>query len=399
MSVRRGLVAALAAVLATALAPSGAFAAAKTHLVLRKLATFKEPAFVTQPPKASPNGRLFVVVRAGRIWIVRNGKVDKQPFLDIRSQVMTTFQRGLFSMAFAPDYATSGHFYIEYVHGPDDTVQLDEFTRSASDPNRADPASQRHVLNVGHAGNFHHGGTVMFGPDGYLYVSTGVDDNGALAQRLDDLHGKILRIDPRASGGQPYTVPPDNPFVGRSDAAPEVWAYGLRNPWRFSFDRLTGDMAIGDVGEHSYEEVDFIPHGTPAGENFGYPIYEGNWHAVSEQPTPDDYVPPVLTYRHDARCAVMGGYVVRDPSLSGLYGRYLFADMCTQPLRTAILQRPKATQVGELPDVRQSGMMSFGQDNAGHLYVMTLDGNLFRIKAVPTRKHFTPRGGRTRSTG
>src|SRR3954469_24551961 len=283
--------------------------AASPRFLVKPIATFTEPTYVTGPPSGR---RLFVVERRGRIRIVRRGKVLRRPFLDMSKTTMTALQRGLFSMAFAPDYARSGRFYVEYVRGPGDTVQLDEFRRSASDPNRAAPSSRRHVLNVGHGGDYHHGGQLQFGPDGYLYMSTGVSEHPEWGQDLGNLHGKILRIDPRAAGDRPYTVPAGNPFAFTAGARPEIWAYGMRNPWRFSFDRRTGDFVLGDVGADTAEEVDFLKRGI-SGANFGFPIFEGRRQMIPGA-VPPHYVAPVIQHLHHPHpyCAVTGGYVVRD---------------------------------------------------------------------------------------
>jgi glucose/arabinose dehydrogenase len=323
-------------------------------------------------------GGLYVVERAGRIRVVRHGKRLRRPFLDIARDVITGGQRGLLSIAFAPDYARSGLFYVFYT-AADDTVRLDEFRRSA-DPNRADPASRRPVLNIGRAGPYHHGGQLQFGPDGLLYVSTGVTDMPPLAQDLGDLHGKLLRIDPRAAGGLPYSIPAGNPFVATAGARPEVWASGLRNPWRFSFDRLTGDLLLGDVGADTAEEVDFLAHDAPAGANFGFDVLEGDqrMHAGA---WPASYVAPVIVRRHEAErtaCAVIGGYVVRDRRLRGLYGRYLYADLCSPSLRSASVGAAGARRDRRVK-LRISTVISFAEDSRGRIYAVSVDSAVYRL--------------------
>jgi glucose/arabinose dehydrogenase len=330
----------LAAVLLAALASAPAAAGA---VRVHNVATFDEPVYV-----AAPRGdkRLFVVERSGVIKIVRRGRKLARPFLDIRNEVLiespdeTMDQRGLLSIAFAPDYRKSGLLFLAYT-GRDDTLHVDEVRRSHADPGRADRATLRPVLNAGHAGRYHHGGQLQYGPDGRLYLSTGVGDTPDLAQDPNDLHGKILRIDPRLPG-----------------ARPEIYASGLRNPWRFSFDRRTHAMAIGDVGDSTAEEVDYLPPGAPPGANFGYPAFEGN---VQSAPAPPGYVAPVLQRLHsDGWCAIVGGYVVRDRSLRSLYGRYLYGDLCTGAAFSTKLPTDSSRR---LPRIRY--IDSFGEDGRG----------------------------------
>jgi glucose/arabinose dehydrogenase len=370
--------AALAA-LTCLLAASPAAAADRYQKV--KVTSFAGTTYVTSPPKGSKG--LFATTQPGEIRVIRHGKALKRPFLDITKQVDSRKQRGLLSMAFAPDYKSSGRFYVFYVTKAD-TVQIDEYRRSPSNPDRAVPGTRRHVLNVGSGGDYHHGGQLQFGPDGYLWISTGVGDFPELSQNLGDLHGKLLRIDPRASGGQPYSVPPDNPFVGASGVRPEIWAYGLRNPWRFSFDRKTGDLVIGDVGEKTAEEIDYLPHGTGAGSNFGFNVFEGNQQMIPG-PAPSHYVPPVVEHLHrpgaNGYCAVMGGYVVRDKRLGSLYGRYLYHDLCQQSQRSVKLDSQGAH--GDRPvKLHFSLVVSFGQDYRGHLYAVGLNGTVYRLEPV-----------------
>jgi glucose/arabinose dehydrogenase len=317
------------------------------------------------------------------VRVVRRGKVLRRPFLDIHGSTLESVsdQRGMFSMAFAPDYSRSGRFYVMYVH-TGDVVAVDEFRRSRKSAWRAAPGSRRRVLTVGHGGIFHHGGQLQFGPDRMLYVSTGVGDHPELAQDLGDLHGKILRIDPRRSGRRAHRIPPGNPFVSTAGARPEVWASGLRNPWRFSFDRRTGDLVLGDVGENSYEEVDFRAAGAPAGANFGYPIFEGR-HRMLAGSVPR-YAPPAIEHRHTAGyCAVMGGYVVRDRGLRGLYGRYLYSDNCKGVLRSAVVGPDGARKMRLVQEF--GGLVSFGEDNRGHIYAINNRGNVFRLAPRPRR--------------
>jgi glucose/arabinose dehydrogenase len=353
-------VAAAAALLSVATSPAGA-ARYPTEIVGK----FKDPTYVATPPAG--RDRLFVVERRGVIRVVRRGKILKRPFLDIHGATMDApeDQRGMFSMAFAPDYARTRRFYVMYVR-TGDVVEVDEFLRSKANASRALAKRRRRVIDVGKGGVFHHGGQLQFGPDGLLYASTGVSDHPAWAQDAHNLHGKILRIDPTAPG-----------------SAPQVFASGLRNPWRFSFDRLNGDMAIGDVGVHSYEEVDYLPAGSAPGANFGFPVFEGR-HRMSFAPTPLHYVPPVIEHSHDdGYCAVMGGYVVRDRALGPLYGRYVYGDACQGSLRSAVL-RPDGA-IGDRRVQKFGGLVSFGEDNRGRIYLVTNYGRVYRLAPKPKR--------------
>ena len=355
---------------------AAALSVASTRNVARLVASFNEPVYLATPNQGR---RLFVVERAGRIRVIRSGKVRRRPFLDISGDVITGAQRGLWSMAFAPDYARSGRFYVMYA-ATDDTVQVDEFQRS-DNPDRAMITSRRPVLNVGLAGPYHHGGQLQFGPDGLLYIGTGVSDNYGLAQDLGDLHGKILRLDPRAAEGEPYTVPADNPFVAGAGARSEIWAFGLRNPWRFSFDRVTGDLAIGDVGEGTAEEIDFVARTDRPGVNFGFSVFEGTQQMLAGA-TPPRYVPPVIEHRHNQSptfCGAIGGYVVRDRRLHGLYGRYVYNDLCSPTLRSALLGPGKARDDRRV-GLRIPSVVSFGEDSRGRLYGIDLAGGVYRLE-------------------
>jgi glucose/arabinose dehydrogenase len=395
MHLRQGLLAALIAAVSLALAATAADAA-KWRYVSRQITKIRDADYITTPPTG--RGRLFVVIRNGVVRIMdRHGKLRARPFLDQRDITLANYQRGLLSIVFAPDYAKSGRLYVHYVL-PNDTVQIDELRRSASDPNRVDPTTRRHLINVGKGSIFHHGGQLAFGPDGMLYISTGVADNPTSGQHHDDLHGKILRIDPRPSGSLPYTVPPDNPHALTADGyRPEIWASGLRNPWRFSFDPVTGDLAIGDVGENTYEEVDFVPFADAAGANFGFDYFEG-FHRLRAGPVPEGYVPPVIEHKHNPFCAVMGGYVVRDRSLHGLYGKYLYGDLCLGDLRVATLRPGRAIRDHAIPHFFVAGPISFGQDAQRHLYAIAVEGEIYRLRAIPAHKSYRP-SRRRRITG
>ena len=368
---------------AAALALAAGLAAAAPGLAapqLVRIATATEPVQVTAAPGDS--SRLYVVEKAGRILVFRDGALQPDPFLTA-SNLFAAGEGGLLSVAFAPDYASSGLLYT-YSSSSDLQIEIAELRRGP-DPERADPASRRVVLGIPHTENTNHwGGQLQFGPDGFLYAGTGDGgggfDPGENAESLGSLLGKLLRIDPRAAS--PYGIPAGNPFDGVAGARPEIWAYGLRNPWRYSFDRETGDLTIGDVGQNDWEEVDFAPRGTGAGAFYGWDAFEGFARVVSE-PLPDaTHTPPVLVRSHaDGDCSIIGGYVVRAPDLASLAGRYLHADLCTGAIRSAAL---RSAPVDDVPTgLELTNPSSFGEDLGRCLYVTSLAGDVFRITESP----------------
>jgi glucose/arabinose dehydrogenase len=343
--------------------------------------TFNQPIFATSPPG---DPRLFVVERPGYIEDLHDGTVTR--FLDIHTQTTTTGERGLLSMAFDPHYATNGLFYVFYTGASDSGLgHVDEFHVS-SDPNVADPSSQRHVLAISRpdlSASNHNGGQLQFGPDGYLYISVGDGGTGgSTAQDLRVPNGKILRIDPHGVGNGGRVVPATNPFAGTPGAVPEIWSLGLRNPFRFSFDALTGDLVIGDVGEGTWEEVDDLPAsaGGGRGANLEWPTCEGFFmQGSTTQPCAfPGGTSPVFAYPHpdpggDAAhgCAIIGGYVYRGTQAPEIAGRYLYADLCTAELRSVQLGVPLAS--GDRPESAPGALgsaRSFGEDSACNLYVM-----------------------------
>lgn len=367
-----------AALLGVALALAlAAPAAAAPSLV--KIGDFSEPVHIASPPK---DPRIFVVEKAGLVKIVGGGV-----FLDVRSMTASAEEeRGLLSIAFPPNYASTGLFYVFLTAEPDGDLRVVEFHRS-SDPNRADPGSARIVLSIPHPRENHNGGQLQFGPDGYLYVATGdgggqndPDENG---QDTDTLLGKILRIVPRTGAAAP-----GNPFGNR------VWAYGLRNPWRFTFDRTTHDLIIGDVGQNESEEVDWarVP-GLGKGANYGWPCFEGaDAHLSCSANNP---VPPAFVRDHsDGFLAIIGGYVVRDPGLPTLRGRYLYGD-AYQPRLYSVLLPDSGDR--EESGLAISALSSFGEDACGRIYAASLDGPVYRIQdgAVSSCVFQTPGGGTT----
>jgi glucose/arabinose dehydrogenase len=357
--------------------------AASRGVRLAKVGDFEAPLYVTAPP--GDNRRIFVVEQAGRIMEVRGGKQLSTPFLDIRSKVTSGGEQGLLSMAFAPDYAQSGLFYVYYTENSG-TESIWEYRRASDDS--ADPNSARLVLRMQDPEPNHNGGLMIFGPDNLMYVGTGDggggnDQHGARgnAQSLSSLLGKILRIDPKRSGGRPYTVPSSNPFVGRAGARGEIYSYGLRNPWRFSFDRSTGDLSIGDVGQDEVEEIDFVRKDRGRGRNFGWRPWEGRRRNFDE-PAPGAIF-PVITHTHQAGfCSITGGYIVRDRGVPGLYGHYVYGDYCNSHLRVATLRAGRKVAshtIAGVPTI--SGVSSFGEDAAGRVYVTSLNGPVYRFAA------------------
>jgi glucose/arabinose dehydrogenase len=348
-------------------------APARAAVTLQTVGSFTDPVYVTSEPNDS--GRLLVVEQRGVSELAENGVVT--PYLDIHDSVATGGERGLLSVALSPDYATSGLLYVYYTRSDPDPalngdLQIDEYRASSG---AVSPASRRPVLTIDHVNEAtnHNGGQLQFGPDGFLYLATGDGAvNPSSAQSLDSLLGKVLRIRPYAAAGAPYTVPANNPFVGVA-GADEIWSYGLRNPWRFSFDRLTGDLVIADVGSSAWEEIDYEPAPNGGrGDNFGWPRCEGMF--VINTSNPCDVAgatPPVYQYPHGGTCAITGGYVVRDESLGDLYGRYLFADLCNGAVSSIRLGLPAATDVrGESLTALQPS--SFGEDSCGRIYLAAL---------------------------
>jgi hypothetical protein len=331
----------------------------------------------------------MVVLRGGTIRVVKNGVTLPQPFLEI-PDVDTTDEAGLLSMAFPPDYLSSGRFYVFTVrddgdpgnppHGP---IEIREYRRSAGNPDVADPATKRLVLAIPHPGGEakHYGGALQFGPDGLMYASVGDGTLGAHSRDTSSLLGKILRLDPRQSGSDPFTVPPGNPFAN------PVYSYGLRNPFRFSFDRSTGDLTIGDVGQNSYEEIDFAPsaQGRGLGADFGWNLCEGPVEFPDAAQPCTDGTAPVHSYPHPAGCAsVTGGVVVRDPGLEELEGKYVYGDFCAGYVKSLQLGLPSATAETTLPvdpPVPAFELVAFGEDACGRVYLVLIDeGKVQRLE-------------------
>jgi glucose/arabinose dehydrogenase len=371
-----------APVTARAQTPAAPFDPAAFAFALEPVADgFERPVDVVDAGDGS--GRLFVVEQEGRIEIIRDGAVVEEAFLDLTELVGCCGERGLLSLIFHPRYAENGLFYVDYTDKNGDT-QIIRYNVSADDPDRAEPASAATILSVAQPAANHNGGRLLFGADGYLYVSLGDGGggNGQNGQKLDTLLGKILRIDvDREENGLPYAIPPDNPFAGVPDARPEIWVYGLRNPWRMAFDRATGDLWIGDVGSSIYEEIDLVPAGSGGGLNFGWNAMEGFDCRDGDDADCADFVPPISGFDRDTGCVVTGGTVYRGAAVPALTGIYLFADYCGAGFwglgRDAAGNWITAGPI--LPDHR---VVSFGEDAAGELYVVDLDGGISRIVAA-----------------
>ncbi len=359
-------------------------ARAAAGLRLTRIGTFSQPTYVATAP--GDGRRLFVVEQGGRIRVVRNGRVVARPFLDLSAKTRAGGEQGLLSMAFAPDYARSRRLYVDYTDR-DGTTRVVEYRRSVGSPDRADPGSARQVLAQPQPEPNHNGGLLLFGPDRRLYIGLGDGGGGGdvhgprgNGQRLSTWLGKILRIDPRATRRRAYRVPADNPFVGHPGARPEIWSYGLRNPWRFSFDRRTGGLSIGDVGQDAVEEVDWSPRSRGRGVNYGWRVWEGTSRFAPGESAPGA-TPPVLEYRHGTGdCSVTGGYVVRDPRLRGWTGRYLYGDFCRGRVLSARLRPGRLAAFGKADTgLRVPTLASFGEDGRGRLYAASSGGPVFRI--------------------
>ena len=369
----------LAVVAAVLCSPSDAYAAAQAKLAL--IATgFDHPDYVAVAP--GERQLLFVVEQTGQIQVLHNDVKLATPFLDIRDIVSFGGERGLLSLAFAPDYPTSRRFYVAFTN-KNGNVEVDEFQRSAASRTRAARGSRRILLVIPHPGAANHnGGQLQFGPDGYLYISVGdggnVDPRGEAARDLHRLLGKILRIDPTPADGKPYGIPPDNPYVGTGNRE-EIYAYGLRNPWRFSFSG--NRIAIGDVGQDTQEEVDFLLVADAKGANFGWPQYEGKRFYDKTRPGPDKPTFPMFVYPHTAsRCAVIGGYVMHDANLPALDGRYLYADFCTGAIRSFIPDIVGQKALDDRPlGIRVPRLSSFGLGFNNVVYVIQRSGELSRL--------------------
>ncbi len=332
------------------------------------------------------SGRLFILEQAGRILIYKDDRLLGTPFLDLTQEVSCCGERGLLGLTFHPQFAENGYFYVDYTEkvGSGLYVVVARYSVSANNPDQADPNSGQRLLNIEKPGSppfqNHNGGQLLFGPDGYLYI--GVGDGGSegdplgTGQSLETMWGKILRID--VNSGDPYGIPPDNPFAN-GGGLPEIWAYGLRNPWRFSFDRLNGDMYIADVGQDAWEEIDWLAAGSPGGANFGWSYFEGSHSYRGSPPAGAQFVMPVAEYSHAEGNAVIGGFVYRGQSLPAWQGVYLYADDGSG-LLWGLLHLADGSWQNALMYETGLNITSFGQDEAGEIYMVDYAGRILSLK-------------------
>ena len=338
----------------------------------------QSPVSISNPDDATD--RLFIVGKGGVIQIVEDGNVSATPFLNVTELVSKGNEQGLLGLAFHPDYETNGLFYVNYTD-TDGTTQIVRYEVS-DDPNVADPSSAKFILSYEQPAANHNAGQLLFGPDGYLYIPTGDGGSQDNGQKLDTLLGKVLRID--VDSGDPYTVPESNPDLG-AGARAEIWAYGLRNPWRSAFDRVTGDLYIADVGQNRREEVSFQAANSEGGENYGWKITEGELcYPSGDLPgegtcDTEGLVEPIITYGFDGGQSITGGFVYRGEAIPGLVGDYLYADFLSGDIWAA--RRDGDTWTSEIV-LNQGTVAGFGEDDAGELYVVSLGGgNMLKIVA------------------
>lgn len=342
--------------------------------------------------------RLFVTERAGVIRTVEpDGSVRATPFLSITNRVKSDgFEQGLLGLVFHPNYKSNGYFYVNYTALPDGETRIARFQVSGDDPNVADPGSELTILAVKQPYPTHNAGDLAFGPDSYLYVPLGDggywNDPENRAQNLDSLLGKLLRLDVDAA--EPYAIPPDNPFIGQSNTRAEIWAYGLRNPFRISFDRVGGALYIADVGQWEWEELNWQPPSSGGGANYGWRCYEGThqnehaWSAACEQI--DDHILPIFDYQHTAsRCSIIGGFVYRGRSYPRLHGHYIFGDVCSQALWTMRLDEAGQWEAVRHENLVEPPVVTFGEDVNGELYLANHNtGEIFHIAEASAATDF-----------
>lgn len=356
--------------------------AAWSAIALEKMVTgLSQP--IVLVPGVEGESRLYVLEQAGRVRIIQGGQLLEEPFLDLTDRVLSTgAEQGLLGLAFHPDYRSNGIFFVHYTGRPDGQTVVARLRRSADDPRRGDPTTAEVILTVPQPFPNHNGGSLLFGPDGYLYIALGdggsAGDPGNRAQNLETLLGKILRIDVSQPG--PYRIPSDNPFVSKP-GRDEIWAYGLRNPWRISFDRRTGDLYIADVGQQEREEVNFQPAASRGGENYGWKVFEGTRrYSAGNLP---DAVFPVAEYTHEGgNCAISGGYVYRGRAIPDLEGIYLYGDFCSG--RIWGLRRTEGSWQSRQLLKTDANIAAFGEDEAGELYVVDRKGSIYRVRALPS---------------
>ncbi len=376
----------LALVAACGSDPGGPSPAPDSTVGLERIASgLAFPLFLTGP--ASDPSRLFVVEKGGRIRILRNDSLLPGAFLDLSASVSTGGEQGLLGLAFHPQYTQNRVFVVHYTDLQGDT-RISTF-RASANPEVADAASERVILAVDQPFANHNGGMIVFGPDGRLYIGLGDGGSGGdpqgNGQNRNVLLGKLLRLAVADDGTA--SVPADNPFAAQTGTRPEIWSYGLRNPWRFSFDRANGDLYLGDVGQNAEEEIDVVTAAAQSGRgaNFGWNIVEGtSCFSPSTNCNRTGLVPPVLVYDHGQGCSVTGGYVYRGAAIPSLAGHYFYADYCAGFVRSFRLAGGAVTDERDWPALRPGGQIpSFGEDSAGELYVLSAGGTVHRIVEIP----------------
>lgn len=346
---------------------------------LTEIGSFDEPLYLTQPDEGDDG--LYVVEQAGRILRL-DPDGDEETFLDISDEITSGGEQGLLSMAFSPDFSRSGLFYVDFTD-PEGDTRIVEYR---AEDGIVDESSARELLKVDQPYENHNGGLVLFGPDDLLYIGLGDGGSGGDPERrgldLTTPLGKILRIDPEPDGNRPYTVPPDNPFAGSDTGMPEIYSYGLRNPWRFAFDAETGDLVIGDVGQDAEEEVDVVAKGDGASASFGWSAFEGDQVFNDDQESPDAIEPALVAAHEDGNCSITGGLTVRDQDLPTLYGRYVYGDLCLGELHSFTPEpgEQAADDVDLGLDVES--LSSFGEDADGNVYAMSISGPVYRLDPV-----------------
>lgn len=355
--------------------------AGRDSLALQLVAQgLSQPLFLTAP--RSDSSRLFVVEQGGRVRIIRNDTLLTRNFLDLRGRVATGNEQGLLSIAFHPQYASNGYVFVSYTNTAGDT-RIVRY-RVSSNPDSLDAASGDTILSVDQPYSNHNGGLVAFGPDGFFYVGLGdggsANDPQNRAQNPANILGKMLRLD--VNGALPYTIPATNPFAGGSSPLPEIWALGLRNPWRFSFDRANGDLFIADVGQGDREEVNLQSGASAGGENYGWRIMEGRECRGGGSCNMSGLILPIVEYANgDDGCAVTGGYVYRGSAIAGLAGTYFYADYCNAWIRSFRHNGGQLVDHWDWSHKLVSGgpISSFGEDARGELYVVAHNGRIYRL--------------------
>jgi len=326
------------------------------------------PVFLTQP---LDDGRIFVVEQPGRIRLIKDGVLQTTPFLDITSRVLYGGERGLLSVAFHPQYATNHFFYVYFTTQTNGDIRIERFTATAN-PDVADPATTKLILTTAHSAQANHnGGLLSFGPDGMLYAGLGDGGGGGdpfgNGQNFNALLGSLLRLD--VDHGDPYLIPPDNPFVGQPNRRGEIWAKGLRNPWRYAFDPPSGNLYIADVGQNAHEEVDVVA-ATIKGVNYGWNTMEGASCYNASTCNQTGLQLPVIDYGHNGPCSITGGYVYRGTAIDGLQGHYLYSDYCAGFLKSFRFENGAAVDQKDW-GITSSAVTSFGRDFAGELYLIS----------------------------